>query len=92
MPILSIPPLNTTIAAVLTVTASAWGLPAALQTLAKIKPVLDKVKNKLSLPGAIDKQVTRMLADDRASALSTRFASQWLRLQDLDAEASRLAS
>ena len=31
MPILSIPPLNTTIAAVLTVTASAWGLPAAAQ-------------------------------------------------------------
>ena len=31
MPILSIPPLNTTIAAVLTVTASAWGLPAAVQ-------------------------------------------------------------
>ena len=26
----------------------------------------------------------RMLADPRASALSTRFASQWLRLQDLD--------
>ena len=31
MPILSIPPLTTTIAAVLTVTASAWGLPAAAQ-------------------------------------------------------------
>ena len=31
MPILSIPPLNTTIAAVLTVTARAWGLPAAAQ-------------------------------------------------------------
>jgi hypothetical protein len=31
MPILSIPPLNTTIAAVLTATASAWGLPAAAQ-------------------------------------------------------------
>ena len=31
MPILSIPPLNTTIAAVPTVTASAWGLPAAAQ-------------------------------------------------------------
>lgn len=31
MPILSLPPLNATIAAVLTVTASAWGLPAATQ-------------------------------------------------------------
>ena len=41
-------------------------------------------QNKLSLPGALDKQVTRLLADDRAAALSTRFASQWLRLQDLD--------
>jgi len=29
MPILALPPLNTTIAAVLTVTACAWGLPAA---------------------------------------------------------------
>lgn len=31
MPILSLLPLNATIAAVLTVTASAWGLPAAVQ-------------------------------------------------------------
>src|SRR4051812_9589973 len=31
-----------------------------------------------------DKQVRRMLADPRSQALSTRFASQWLRLQDLD--------
>ncbi len=29
-------------------------------------------------------QVRRMLADPRAEALSTRFARQWLRLQDLD--------
>ncbi len=33
----------------------------------------------------IERQVRRMLADPRATALSTRFASQWLRLQDLDA-------
>ena len=32
----------------------------------------------------LDKQVKRMLADKRSEALSTRFASQWLRLQDLD--------
>lgn len=31
MPILSLPPVNATIAAVLTVTASAWGLPASAQ-------------------------------------------------------------
>ncbi len=29
-------------------------------------------------------QVRRMIADPRAEALSTRFAAQWLRLQDLD--------
>ncbi|MSO62320.1 MAG: DUF1592 domain-containing protein [Acidobacteria bacterium] len=34
-------------------------------------------------PG-LEKQVRRMLADKRAEALSTRFGSQWLRLQDLD--------
>jgi mono/diheme cytochrome c family protein len=33
---------------------------------------------------ALDRQVTRMLADPRADSLATRFASQWLRLQDLD--------
>jgi hypothetical protein len=35
-------------------------------------------------PGVLDKQVKRMLADPRAEALATRFAAQWLRLQDLD--------
>ena len=35
-------------------------------------------------PAALDRQVTRMLADPRAEALATRFAAQWLRLQDLD--------
>jgi hypothetical protein len=32
----------------------------------------------------LDKQVRRMLADPRAESLSTRFASQWLRLQDVE--------
>ncbi|MFN2444038.1 MAG: DUF1592 domain-containing protein [Vicinamibacterales bacterium] len=32
----------------------------------------------------IEKQVRRMVADRRSEALATRFASQWLRLQDLD--------
>jgi hypothetical protein len=32
----------------------------------------------------LERQVRRLLADARAEALSTRFAAQWLRLQDLD--------
>ncbi|MBI3399872.1 MAG: DUF1592 domain-containing protein [Acidobacteria bacterium] len=39
---------------------------------------------KLSVEGAIEKQARRMLADPRAAALGTRFAAQWLRLQDVD--------
>jgi hypothetical protein len=35
-------------------------------------------------PAVLDKQVRRMLADARSEALSTRFAAQWLRLQDVD--------
>jgi hypothetical protein len=41
-------------------------------------------EGRLKTPGMMSRQVTRMLADDRAEALATRFASQWLRLQDLD--------
>lgn len=37
----------------------------------------------LSRPEMSDRQVRRMLEDPRSEALSTRFASQWLRLQDL---------
>jgi mono/diheme cytochrome c family protein len=40
--------------------------------------------NQLSKPGELEKQTRRMLADPRASALGTRFAYQWFRLQDLD--------
>ena len=39
---------------------------------------------RLSAPGGLGAQVRRMLASPRASALATRFAAQWLRLQDLD--------
>jgi len=35
-------------------------------------------------PAVFDKQVTRMMADPRSFALSTRFAAQWLRLQDVE--------
>jgi hypothetical protein len=38
----------------------------------------------LRTAAGLEKQVTRMLADRRSEALSTRFAGQWLRLQDLD--------
>jgi hypothetical protein len=38
----------------------------------------------LKTPAALEKQVRRMLADPRAETLATRFAAQWLRLQDLD--------
>src|SRR5204862_4762850 len=41
-------------------------------------------RGSLSTPAGLDQQTRRMLADPRAAALSTRFASQWLRLQDLD--------
>ena len=42
------------------------------------------VKGMLRRPGVLDREVMRMLADPRASALATRFAGQWLRLPDLD--------
>ncbi len=39
---------------------------------------------QLRTPASLKKQVDRMIADPRSEALATRFASQWLRLQDLD--------
>ena len=41
-------------------------------------------RQQLSRPAALDKQVRRMLADRRSEALATRFATQWLRLHDVD--------
>ncbi len=38
----------------------------------------------LRTAAGLEKQVRRMLADRKSEALATRFASQWLRLQDLD--------
>ena len=40
-------------------------------------------RGELELPLVFDKQVRRMLADPKSEALATRFASQYLRLQDL---------
>ncbi|MEK7402874.1 MAG: DUF1592 domain-containing protein [Gemmatimonadota bacterium] len=42
------------------------------------------MQNRLSQPGVLEAQVKRMLADKRAEALSSRFAAQWLRLQDIE--------
>ena len=42
-------------------------------------------EDRLSEPGMLERQVRRMLADPRSRALATRFAAQWLRLQDLEA-------
>ncbi len=55
-----------------------WGLPPdeELMRLA--------AEDRLSDPETLEAQVLRMLRDERAEALSTRFASQWLRLQDLE--------
>jgi hypothetical protein len=48
------------------------------------RALLDAARaGQLSQPGGIPQQVRRMLADPRAEALATRFAAQWLRLQDL---------
>ncbi len=42
------------------------------------------IDGALSDPGVFARQVRRMIADPRAEALGSRFASLWLRLQDLD--------
>ena len=42
------------------------------------------MKSQLRAPGVLEAQVRRMLEDPKSEALATRFASLWLRLQDLD--------
>jgi len=39
---------------------------------------------QLSRPATFNAEVKRLMADPRSEALSTRFAAQWLRLQDLE--------
>jgi mono/diheme cytochrome c family protein len=55
-----------------------WGTPPdkELMTVA--------TQGRLSEPRVLEQQTRRLLADPRAEALGTRFAAQWLRLQDLD--------
>ena len=54
-----------------------WGRPPDAEL---VKAASD---GRLAQPETFDAQLERMLADPRAEALGTRFASQWLRLQDL---------
>ncbi len=42
------------------------------------------MQGTLQTPAVFSRQLKRLLADPRAAALSTRFASQWLRLQDVE--------
>ena len=55
-----------------------WGEPpdSTLIGLAK--------RGALSNPSTLQAQTQRMLADPRSEALATRFAAQWLRLQDIE--------
>ena len=41
-------------------------------------------QGRLAAPGALSRQAKRLLTLPHADALATRFAAQWLRLQDLD--------
>ena len=41
-------------------------------------------EGRLSDPALLEQQVERMLEDPRSKSLATRFASQWLRLQDAE--------
>ena len=41
------------------------------------------IQGKLHQPAVLERETRRMLADDRASALGTNFAGQWLYLRDL---------
>ena len=55
-----------------------WGTPPDQELLALAN------KGALSAPATLEKQTRRMLADPRSEALGSRFAGQWLRLQDID--------
>jgi hypothetical protein len=55
-----------------------WGVPPDDELLGLAR------QGKLGDDAVLEKQVRRMLADERARALGSRFAAQWLRLQDLN--------
>ena len=54
-----------------------WGTPPDEELRAAARD------GRLSNQDELERQARRMLADPRAEALATRFAAQWLRLQDL---------
>ncbi len=54
-----------------------WGTPPDEELRAAARD------GRLSNQDELERQARRMLADPRADALATRFAAQWLRLQDL---------
>ena len=55
-----------------------WGLPPDKELIAAAQ------RRELSTAAGIEKHARRMLADPRAEALASRFAAQWLRLQDIE--------
>jgi hypothetical protein len=55
-----------------------WGMPPDKELLAAA------TTGQLATVAGLEKQTRRMLADPRADALGSRFAGQWLRLQDVD--------
>jgi len=55
-----------------------WGTPPDAELLELAR------RNRLSNARTLEQQARRMLGDPRADALGTRFAAQWLQLQDLD--------
>ena len=55
-----------------------WGTPPDDKLIAAARA------GALSTPEGLRTQAARLLADPRSDALSTRFAAQWLRLQDIE--------
>ena len=55
-----------------------WGQPPDSTLISVAK------RGGLSNPAGLQAQAQRMLADPRSEALATRFAAQWLRLQDIE--------
>jgi len=55
-----------------------WGTPPDDRLMAAAR------RGALSTPVGLQAETRRMLADRRSDALATRFAAQWLRLQDID--------
>ena len=55
-----------------------WGLPPDKELIAAAQ------RRELSTAAGLEKHARRMLADPRSEALASRFAAQWLRLQDVE--------